>query len=228
MPEQTERERLANARPLVGLDAAAIEETALAGRRRQLCQGETIFRQGEPADELFVLLQGRVKVAQVTPDGQQVVVRFLGPGEMMGCVAAWGGGNYPGTATAQEDTSVIGWSGTVLGRLVERHPAIARNLLGSVGHSLQQTQTRLRELATERVERRIAHALLRLAGEAGGGGELRLTRQDLAELSGTTLFTVSRMLSAWEAQGIVESGRGHVAVRRADALAAIAEDTPAP
>lgn len=228
MSERTECQRLADARPFVGLDAAAIEEAALAGRHRQLGQGDTIFRQGEPADELFVLLQGRVKVTQVTPDGQQVVVRFLGPGEMLGCVAAWGGGNYPGTATAQEDTSVVGWSGAALGRLVERHPGIARNLLGTVGHSLQQTQTRLRELATERVERRIAHALLRLAGEAGGGGRLHLTRQDLAELSGTTLFTVSRTLSAWEGQGIVASGRGHVAVRRADALAAIAEDTAAP
>jgi CRP-like cAMP-binding protein len=226
MPEETERQRLAAARPFVGLEDAAIDEAALVGRRRQLSPGDTVFRQGEAADELFVLLQGRVKVTQVTPDGQQLVVRFLGPGEMMGCVAAWGGGNYPGTATAQEDTAVIGWPSAVLGRLVERHPAIARNLLGTVGHSLQETQTRLRELATERVERRIAHALLRLARQAEPDGELRLTRQDLAELAGTTLFTVSRTLSAWEAQGIVEGGRGHVAVRQADALAAIAEDLP--
>jgi CRP-like cAMP-binding protein len=187
-----------------------------------LSPGDTVFRQGETADELFVLLGGRVKVAQITPDGQQVVVRLLGAGEMMGCVAAWGGGQYPGTAVAQEETFVIGWPGTVLGRLVERHPAIARNLLGTVGNSLQETQTRLRELATERVERRIAHALLRLADKEGRS--LRLTRQELAELSGTTLFTASRTLSAWEAQGIVKAGRGHVALRRPESLAAIAED----
>ena len=222
MPERNERERLANARPFAGLGDAAVDEAAAAGHRRHLSPGDTVFRQGEAADELFVLLQGRVKVTQVTPDGQQVVVRLLGPGEMMGCVAAWGGGNYPGTATAQEDSSVIGWSGAVLGRLVERHPAIARNLLGTVGHSLQETQTRLREMATERVERRLAHALLRLVDKEGAS--LRLTRQELAELAGTTLFTASRTLSAWEACGIVEAGRGHVAVRRPDSLAAIAED----
>lgn len=221
MPEHNERERLANARPFAGLDEAAVDEAAAAGHRRQLSAGDTVFRQGEPADELFVLLKGRVKVTQVTSDGQQVVVRLLGPGEMMGCVAAWGGGNYPGTATAQEETSVIGWSGVVLGRLVERYPLIARNLLGTVGHSLQETQTRLRELATERVERRLAHALLRLVDKEGGS--LRLTRQELAELAGTTLFTASRTLSAWEAQGLVEAGRGHVTVHRPGALAALAE-----
>lgn len=222
MPERNERERLAKARPFAGLAEAAVDEAADAGHRRQLSAGDTVFRQGEPADELFVLLKGRVKVTQVTPDGQQVVVRLLGPGEMMGCVAAWGGGNYPGTATAQEETSVIGWSGAVLGRLVERHPLIARNLLGTVGHSLQETQTRLRELATERVERRLAHALLRLVDKEGSS--LRLTRQELAELAGTTLFTASRTLSAWEAQGLVEAGRGRVTVHRPGALAALAED----
>lgn len=224
MPDRTENQRLAAARPFTGLDGAAIAEVAAVGHRRRLAVGDAVFRQGEPADELFVLLEGRVKVTQLTPDGQQVVVRLVGPGEMMGCVAAWGQGSYPGTAAAQESTAVIGWSGAVLRRLVERHPAIARNLLGAVGHSLQETQTRLRELATERVERRIAHALLRLAER--DGRSLRLTRQELAELSGTTLFTASRTLSAWEAQGIVEAGRGHVAVRRPDSLAAIAEDVP--
>lgn len=222
MPERSERERLASARPFAGLDEVAVDDAAGAGHRRHLSPGDTVFRQGEPADELFVLLEGRVKVTQVTSDGQQVVVRLLGPGEMMGCVAAWGGGNYPGTATAQEETSVIGWSGAALGRLVERHPAIARNLLGTVGHSLQETQTRLRELATERVERRLAHALLRLVDKEGRS--LRLTRQELAELAGTTLFTASRTLSAWEAQGLVEAGRGRVTVRRPDGLAALAED----
>lgn len=222
MPERNERERLANARPFIGLDEAAVDDVAGTGHRRRLAAGDTVFRQGETADELFVLLEGRVKVTQVTADGQQVVVRLLGPGEMMGCVAAWGGSSYPGTATAQDDSSVIGWPGAVLGRLVERHPAIARNLLGTVGHSLQETQTRLRELATERVERRLAHALLRLVDRQGAS--LRLTRQELAELAGTTLFTASRTLSAWEARGIVEAGRGHVAVRRPDSLAAIAED----
>jgi CRP-like cAMP-binding protein len=93
---------------------------------------------------------------------------------------------------------------------------------------IQEMQERYRELATEKVERRIARALLRLVAQMGvkmeKGIELTFTRQDLAEMSGTTLYTVSRVLSEWERQGVVEAGRERVLIRNPHGLVSIAEE----
>ena len=162
------------------------------------------------------------------------MVRFIGPGEMFGCVAVFGGQRYPGTATAVEDCRMIGFTKATMQHLMERHPRLAINTMGTIGGRLQDTQARLRELSTERVERRIAHALIRLAEQAGRpvasgiGFDFAISRQDVAEMSGTTLHTVSRTLSAWEEQGIVEGGRQKITIREPDALLAIAEDLPKP
>jgi CRP/FNR family transcriptional regulator, nitrogen oxide reductase regulator len=213
-----------------GLDAAAREAVLRAARRHAVRSGEPIFRQDEEARSLFVLAGGRLKVTQLTADGQQVVVRFIGPGEMFGCVAVLGQNTYPGTATAVEDSVAIGWDQGAMARLIEAYPPIAMNALGTVGARLQETQTRLRELATQKVERRIAHTVIRLARQSGrrvpGGVQIEfpISRQDIAEMAGTTLHTVSRVLSAWEQRGLVDSGRRRVVVRKPHDLVAIAEE----
>ena len=99
----------------------------------------------------------------------------------------------------------------------------------NIGARLADANTRVMEMATEPVERRLAHALLRLAAQSGrpvdGGVEIDfpVTRQDLGEMIGATLFTVSRLLSAWESEGLIEGGRARIVVRRSDRLSAIAE-----
>ena len=217
-----------------GLEDSALDEVLRVSRRRRLRQGETVFEQHQEANTFYVAVEGRLKVSQVTPEGHQVVVRFIGPREMLGCVAVCGGGHYPGTATAVSDSLLIGWTKGVIQYLMERYPKIATNALATVGGRLQETQQRVRELSTEKVERRVAHALTRLAAQAGrrvdGGVQIdfQISRQDIAEMTGTTLHTVSRTLSAWEDQGIVESGRQKVVIRKPHALVAIAEDLPAP
>ena len=171
-------------------------------------------------------------MTQVTAEGQRVVVRFIGPGEMFGCVAVFGGRHYPGTAMAVEDCCMIGFTKGAMQHLMERYPRLALNTLGTLGGRLQETQTRLREISTERVERRIAHALIRLAEQTGkrvAGGiriDFAISRQDVAEMTGTTLHTVSRTLSSWEGQGIVEGGRQRITIREPAALIAIPEDRP--
>lgn len=213
-----------------GLDDAALDEVLRMAERRRVRRGETVFRQGDPARAFYVLVEGRLKVTQVTPEGQQVVVRFIGPREMFGCVVVSGGQRYPGTATATVDSVAVGWPQATTRELMRRHPQIALNALGTVGSRLQEAQSRVRELSTERVEQRIAHALLRLAEQAGRpiaeGVEIEfpLSRQDVAEMTGTTLHTVSRTLSHWESAGIVRSGRQRVVIRNAPALMAVAAD----
>jgi CRP-like cAMP-binding protein len=117
-------------------------------------------------------------------------------------------------------------------RLLETEPAMALNALHFVAKRLHDLQRRYRQLMTERVERRVARTLLRLVHEAGrrveSGIEISfpVSRQDIAEMTGTTLYTVSRLLSAWEAQGIVRSGRQHIVLTRPQALVTIADDLP--
>lgn len=229
MESKIDRSLLASVEIFRGLDEAALDDVLRAAQRRRIKRGETVFRQGDPARSFYVLVDGQLKVAQTTPEGQQVVVRFIAPREMFGCVAVAGGGQYPGTATAMRDSFAIGWSQATTEMLLRRHPQIALNALGTVGSRLQDAHSRVRELSTERVDQRIAHALLRLSDQAGrrvsDGVEIEfpLSRQDVAEMTGTTLHTVSRTLNQWQQEGIVQIGRQRVTIRDPAALLRIAD-----
>jgi CRP-like cAMP-binding protein len=224
------RSALAHVELFAGLGDEPLGEVLEASQLRRIPKGGILFEQETEAKTFFVLLDGRIKIAQITPDGQQMIVRFIGPGEQFGCVTAFGVGNYPGTATAVVDSVGLAWDKTEMLELMKRHSAVALNALHSAGDRLQETVSRLRELSTERVERRIAHTVLRLARQAGreveSGVEIEfpLSRQDVAEMTGATLHTVSRVISKWEQDGFVEGGRQRVVVRRPEALVRIAED----
>lgn len=215
-----------------GLDATQLDVVAQAGRHRQVESDIFFFHQGEPATTLYVLTQGRVRLTQVTPEGHQVILRFIGPGHMFGGIAALGEKIYPAAAQAVDDCTVLAWDGETMHRLMERYPRIALNVLELLAERIQTVQDRYRELATERVERRVARALLRLVRQTGRRVEagvlidMPLSRQDLAEMTGTTLYTVSRTLSGWEQAGLVETGRQRVLIRKPHGLVAIAEDLP--
>jgi CRP-like cAMP-binding protein len=195
-------------------------------------KGSVVFTQGESARAFFVLLHGRLRVTQNTPSGEQIVVRFVAPGEMFGVAMALGRNTYPGTATAVVDSLALVWASAVWPHLMARNPAFAGNALQTVGSRLQEAHARIREISTEEVERRVAHAVLRLLKDGArdtADGKLidfPVSRQDLAEMTGTTLHTVSRIMSAWEAMGIVDSGRQRITVRDPARLTAIAEAAP--
>lgn len=215
-----------------GLPEPGLEAAVGLARRDKRAKEETLFAEGDPAKAFYLILAGRVKVSQTTPHGQQVIIRYLGPREIAGCVAVCGGVPYPATATAVEDTWLLTWSRPRIAELAARHPTIALNAMRIMGGRVVEMQERLKEMQTERVERRIAHALGRLVVQAGRRTpegievDFPITRQDLAEMTGTTLHTVSRTLSQWEATGIVASQRQKVVILRPHALVAIAEDLP--
>lgn len=213
-----------------GLPTEALNESAGMARLHRVRDGAFFFHQGDPATVLYVLVEGRVKFTQLTPEGHQVLLRAIGPGELFGAVAALGDAVHPATGQASGGCAALGWEGETINRLMERYPRIALNALRFLAGRLREFQDRYRELATERVERRVAHGLLRLARQIGReveGGmliDLTLSRQDIAEMTGTTLFTVSRTLSGWEQRGLIESGRERVLILKAGELLAIAED----
>lgn len=224
--------RLAALPAFAGIAGKEIQELLLRAHVHRLTKGSALFEQGDEAQRFFLLADGRLKVTQVTPDGQQVVVRYIGPGEMFGCVAVTGQQSYPGTASAALDSVVVAWSAAEASALVEKHPKFGAQILKMMSGRVQEAHARMREMATERVERRVARTLLRLAREAGTRTEagieiaMPLSRQDVAEMTGTTLFTVSRILSGWEHDGLVETGRQRVVIKQAHALVKIAEDLP--
>lgn len=224
--------RLAALQAFTGLTGEEVQALLQRARVETLEKGAALFDQGDEATRFFVLADGHLKVTQVTPDGHQVVVRYINPGEMFGCVAVTGQQAYPGTASAATDSTVVAWSAAEASDLVEKHPKFGTHILRMMGSRVQEAHARMREMATERVERRVARALLRLAREAGkrtaDGIEIAmpLSRQDVAEMTGTTLFTVSRLLSGWEQDGLVEAGRQRVVIKQPHKLVKIAEDLP--
>ena len=212
-----------------GLAPAELDAILAEARSIRYPKNSAVFEEGEDAHSFFVLLHGHVRASKMTPAGQQVVVRYVTPGEIFGVAPAIGLTKYPATATAVDDSVALAWPSVAWPRLVAQHPALATNTLQTVGSRLQETHTRVVEMSTQQVERRVAHALLRLARPAGREVEqgveidFPISRQDIAEMTGTTLHTVSRTLSAWESQGLIESGRQRVVLRDPHRLFTLAE-----
>lgn len=212
------------------LDADALDTVKTAAHVKSVPSGSTFFREGDPASTFFVVTSGSVKLTQLTPEGHQVVMRLIGPGDAFGGVAAFGGASYPVTAEAVTDVSALEWPGSIMAALMERYPKLAINALRFVAERLHELQVRYRQLATEKVERRVARTLLRLVHQTGrrvDSGvliDLPLSREDIAQMTGTTLYTVSRIISRLEADGIIEAGRQRMVIRNPHGLLAVADD----
>ena len=218
-----------------GVPDVDLDAILASARSRRLADGAAAFEQGAPAAEFFLLLHGRLKVQQTTPDGRQIVVRHVNPGEMFGIAKAMRRPDYPATAIAVVESLTLVWPDSQWEAFIARNPAIASAAMQTVGQRLQEAHTRIRELSTEEVERRIAHAVLRLVNQAGrktdDGIEIDfpVTREDIAEMTGTTLHTVSRVMSGWQQAGLVISGRRRVTVCDPHRLFLLAEGRePAP
>lgn len=227
-------ELLARVRLFQQLPPATLKELAGHFRPRQVERDEFVFLEGEPAEALNLLATGRIKVVRETEDGREVILRLIGPGEIFGAAGGWGEPVYPASAVAQERGVVLQLPAHEFPALIAAHPDLAMAVIRELGHRLREAEARIRELQTERVERRIARVLVRLANKSGvrtaQGIEVQvpLSRQDLAEMAGTTLSTASRTLSAWHRQGIIAAGRVRVTILKPHALVAIAEDLPGP
>lgn len=213
-----------------GLPPAALADSMACARVHGLAEETRIFAQGDGAARAYALIEGAVRISQSGSDGEQVVIRFVGPNEMFGTVALFTDRRYPAEAVTLTASVALSWRCADMLDLMKRYPVIATNLVGVMGRRLQEAQEKFREVATQNVERRVAHALLRLARRAGehtGHGtviEFPLTRRHVAEMSGTTLYTVSRILTRWEKAGRVATGNHRVTLRDPAEIARIAED----
>jgi CRP-like cAMP-binding protein len=206
-----------------------LEQIVQNGITRSVEEGEYFFFQGDAAQYLYVLTRGQVKLLQTNPSGQQVNLRTIYPWQMFGALGAvrGAGAAYPANAQALESSTALAIESLFIKEMMQTRPYLAFDLMKLMTSYIQEMQARYRELATERVEQRIARALLRLTVQSGQkaeeGIELAFSRQDLAEMSGTTLYTVSRVLAEWERQALVKAGREQVRITDPHGLVRIAE-----
>jgi CRP-like cAMP-binding protein len=226
---QIERSEVEHLALFGSLDTAGLDEIVGAATGRRYRASDTVFEQGEQATHFFVLVRGRLRVTQVTSEGQQIIIRMVNPGDLFGIAKALATLDYPGTATAVAESCALCWPMQMWTGLLERHPSLAIQAMQTMGSRLLEAQLRVRELSTEEVERRVAHAVLRLANQSGRkepGGvriDFPISKQDIAEMTGTTLHTVSRILTAWEGAGLVEGGRQKLLVRDPHGLVMVAD-----
>ena len=210
------------------LSAADRERLAPHVRLRDYVKGERIFAESSPSDFFYAITSGRVKVFKMTPAGKDVILEIFGVGDPLGAVAVYEGWPFPASAVALEDTTCITIERSAFFALLESHPTLVRGLLLGLTHRLIELTSRLAELTGGRVEPRFARLFLKLAGEVGKpsrGGTfiaMPLSRQELADLSGTTIETAIRIMSRWGKQRIVLTEKAGFLLIDSKALEALA------
>lgn len=174
-------------------------------------RGDPLFVEGEPAESFFTVVEGRVKVFKNTADGRVVILEIFGPGDPVGAVAVYEELPYPATAEALEPTCCLRVAKPDFFALLESRPSLVRGLLMAMTHRLVVLANRLAERTGGRVETRFARLFLKLSQDIGGPREdgtfipMALSRQELADLLGTTIETSIRIMSRWNKEGIVRT-----------------------
>ena len=212
----------------------AMEEQAALERqmvRQHHDKDSYLFFEGEPAEWLVFVAKGRVKMIKHSESGRETILATFGPGQVVGEVGVLAGEMYPATAQALEPAVTLSLRRDAYAALVRRHPDLAWALIEELGRRLQQAHEKIRSLAVEKVERRVARLLLRMANTAGErleGGAVRITvplsRQDIADMAGTVVETAIRTMSKFQKQGWIETREGYIVLLRPHDLVAVAEE----
>ncbi len=216
-----------------GADAALVAEIVAAAVPRTIARGAILFKQGSDPAELGLLTGGWIKLTHITHNGDQIALRFMQRGEHVGGAALVRGVPYPATATAASNATLVTWKAAFIRARIARSNVMAQNAMRLVGDRADDFLSRIQELASDSVEVRLARHLMELVQcserktARGLSIEFPISRQDLAELCGTTLFTISRILTRWREQGLVDPGRQGIVVRDVARLAErVNERTP--
>ena len=211
-----------------GVTAAAREKILSAAEQKTVC--DAIFSEGAAVQKVTLLLSGCVKVTRLTLSGDEVILRLCGEGDLLGTFDMFRNGQHSSTAQPMKPCQVINWPVQLFQQLVESFPTFRRNVLQSLEERLRELEDRFVEVAHKNVAARLSSELIRLSHRLGdpanGGDEICLSRQELAKLTATTLYTVSRLLCQWQRLGIVRARKGVVQVRDLPALRQLAEGQP--
>lgn len=208
----------------------AVEQINLLFREYGYAQGETVYFSGDDARHLYIVASGQIKLLRHTLAGQDILVDVLSPGDFFGMLSTVDEAVYPDTAQAQTPVCILAITVEDFRSVLVRYPSAALTVLDITSKRLHDAHEMLRRLSASAVEERIAYVLLKLAdklGEARDEGlliQMPLTRDDIAQMAGATAETASRIMSQFQKDGIVNSGRQWVAIADRDRLAALAEN----
>ncbi|TKB09699.1 Crp/Fnr family transcriptional regulator [Desulforhopalus sp. IMCC35007] len=212
-----------------GLSSVQLADLLEKGQQTIFESKSILFHQGDLAKRCYLVHRGRLKLTLFSEQGKEVILRYIGCGELAAAIAVLRNQPYPATAECIDETEVTAWDKTTILALIQQYPAIAINLLGVVFDRIDDVQHRYLEVCSEQVDQRIARTLLRLMRRAGirtAEGihiDIPLSRQNIADYSGTTLHTVSRILSSWEKKGWIKSGREKIIIKDPHALVVFSE-----
>jgi CRP/FNR family transcriptional regulator len=174
-------------------------------------RGELIFAEGDPSDAFMVIVSGRVKVFKSTPAGKEIILEIFGAGDPLGAVAVYEGAPFFASALALDPSQVLRIEQQAFFRLLEDDPALVRGLLSGLTIRLAELTRRLAEMSGARVEARFARLFLKLCDQIGRperGGlfvPMALPRQELADLTGTTIETAIRIMSRWQKEDVLHT-----------------------
>ena len=210
---------------------ADCREIVSAARESEFSRRDTIFLEGDPIRHVTLLTSGCAKVIKLGQSGTEVILRLAGPGDVVELTGLPAAGRHCSMAQALSASTALIWEAGAFQALADRFPALRRNILRVVAQHLEELEDRYREISTEKVATRLSRQLLRLFNQLGrrvnGNGTLKinLSREEFAQLTGTTLFTVSRLLSEWKERGVLTAGREKVYVHNIQALREFVENS---
>ena len=222
---------LADIPPFRKLDRSQIREILDLATPKRINSGIPVFEEGFPASVFYLLLDGHIRVIRTTEDGDQVIALHIGAGQLFGLAVALGHDTSPATAMTVDECLVLSWPNSLWNGFIADYDGFATESYKIVGERMGELNNRLVEMATQHVEQRVACAVLRLINQTGKkvthGIEIDfpVTRRNLAEMTGTTLHTVSRLLSTWGKLGVIKSTRSHIVVCDAPRLIALSENS---
>jgi CRP/FNR family transcriptional regulator len=210
MADETRKEYLRNTPVLSGLSDDELDELVPLVVKRRLKEDTVVFHEGDPASAFYLVKQGRVKIYKVAADGREQVLSILGDGQIFGDVPVFDGGPYPATAATMADTEIYQIKREDFEDFVRRHPEVALKLLRVLGQRLRQSMALIRDLSFKQVPHRLAGLLLRLGRDYGSKTDsgtlidMKLSRQEIAEIVGTSRETVTRELKKMESAGMLQ------------------------
>ncbi|AQR72629.1 Crp/Fnr family transcriptional regulator [Sphingomonas sp. LM7] len=199
-----------------GLPPELLTRLLESGARRSHAAGEALFHEEDPASQLLVIVEGQVRVWRTSPRGSAMTVHLLGPGDLPGVAAVVQRTPYPATASAVTPVRTLGWPAERALSMLFDHPSLATNTMRFISLRNEEMLQRLHEVSTQPVEQRLARAVLRLTDN--DTRSVDISRQELAELTATTLHTVSRIVSRWETEGVIDAARRRITLIEGRAL----------
>ena len=220
---------LTDLQPFLRLERSQIREILDHASPKRFEANSSVFEAGFPADRFYLLLDGMIRVVRSGPDGEHIIVLHIPSGQLFGIAPMLGRDTYPATAVAASECLVLSWPVRLWHDFVARYDGFGSEAHKVMGARMDEVQNTIMAMATQQVEQRVASALMRLINQSGKETEdgilidFPITRRDISEMTGTTLHTVSRLLSAWEKQGIVQSARRKIVVSDAHRLLLISE-----